>query len=92
MLNRFKNDTDGNVAMMFAGTALTLILGIGAAIDFGSASNRKQDLQDMIDAATLAAAKANSIDQSELQTVVDTVVREHNDCLLYTSPSPRDRG
>lgn len=79
MLNRFKNDTDGNVAMMFAGTALTLILGIGAAIDFGSASNRKQDLQDMIDAATLAAAKANSIDQSELQTVVDTVVREHNE-------------
>ena len=79
MLNRFKKNTDGNVAMMFAGTALMLVLGIGAAIDFGSASNRKQDLQDMIDAATLAAAKANSVDIAQLQEVVSTIVAEHNE-------------
>jgi len=79
MFNTFKKNTDGNVAMMFAGTALTLILGIGAAIDFGSASNRKQDLQDMIDAATLAAAQANTVKIADLQAVVDSVVSQHNE-------------
>jgi len=79
MLNRFKKNTDGNVAMMFSVTILTLILGIGAAVDFGSASNRKQDLQDMIDAATLAAAKSNSVDLAELQAVVNSVVSKHNE-------------
>ena len=79
MFKQFKKNTDGNVAMMFAGTALTLMIGIGAAVDFGSASNRQQDLQGMIDAATLAAARANSVELADLQTVVDSVVSEHNE-------------
>ena len=79
MFKQFKKNTDGNVAMMFAGTALTLMIGIGAAVDFGSASNRKQDLQGMIDAATLAAARANSVELADLQVVVDSVVSEHNE-------------
>jgi len=79
MFKQFKKNTDGNVAMMFSVTVLTLVLGIGAAVDFSSASSRKQDLQDMIDAATLAAARANSVEVAELQQVVDIVVREHNE-------------
>ncbi len=79
MLKKFKNNTDGNVAMMFAGTSLALILGIGAALDFSSASSLKQELQDMIDAATLAAAKTNSVSEADLQAIVDSVVSEHND-------------
>ena len=34
--------------------------------------------------------KQDVIIQIELE--VDTSAVEHNDCLLYTSPSPRDRG
>jgi Flp pilus assembly protein TadG len=78
MFKRFRRNTDGNVAMMFSGAALTLIIGIGAAVDFGSASSRKQNLQDMIDAATLAAAKSNSIDVNKLQVIADSVVARHN--------------
>ena len=79
MFKRFRKNTDGNVAMMFSVTALTLVIGIGAAVDYGSASSRQQDLQDMVDAATLAAAKSNSTDQSELEAVVAEVIAQHND-------------
>ncbi len=79
MFNKFKKNTDGNVAMMFSVTALTLIIGIGAAVDFGSASSRNQDLQDMVDAATLAAAKSNSLELSELEAIAQSVVSQHNE-------------
>ena len=75
----FKEDTGGNVAMMFSVTALTLIVGIGAAVDYGSASSRQQSPQDMVDAATLAAAKSNSTDQSELEAIAAKVVAQHNE-------------
>ena len=79
MFKTFKKNTNGNVGMMFAGTSLALIIGLGAAVDFSSASSRKQDLQDMIDAATLAAAKANSLELADLQAIANTVVAEHNE-------------
>lgn len=78
MFNHLKKNTDGNVAMMFAVTAAMLIVGIGAAVDFGSASSRQQNLQDMVDAATLAAAKSNSTDIAELEAIATNVVKLHN--------------
>ena len=58
MLNykNFKKDTGGNVAMMFAVSTLTLLIAIGAAIDYTNISRARSALQSQVDAAVLAAA------------------------------------
>ncbi len=78
MLKSFLRDTGGNVAMMFSVSVVSILAAIGVAIDYGSASAQKQSLQDIIDAATLAAAKSNTTDQSELDNIVAKVVAENN--------------
>lgn len=77
MLKTFKQSTDGNVATMFAVSAFTLIIGIGAAVDYSGVTSERQNLQDVIDAATLAAGQANTKDLQELQLIVDQVIASH---------------
>ena len=52
----FKKDTNGNVAMMFAGGVLMLLISIGAAVDYSNISRQSSALQSQVDAAVLAAA------------------------------------
>ena len=59
-LGRFKAARDGNVALIFALTALPIIGMVGGAIDFSIAASNKTALQDALDSAALAGAKAAS--------------------------------
>ena len=58
----YKNDTRGNVAVMFAICAFLLIGLLAAAIDLSNGFSAKQRLQDTTDAIALLAAKDKSLD------------------------------
>ena len=78
VLKTFKADTRGNVATMFAVTISMLLLLGGAAVDYSGLSSKEQSLQDAVDAATLAAAKANTADESQLKIIVKKFLNEKN--------------
>lgn len=78
MFRAYRKNTDGNVAMMFSVSIFGILVAVGAAMDFSQASRHKQNLQDIIDAATLAAAKAKTEDRSELEQIAADVVEQHN--------------
>lgn len=69
ILQRFTRSQKGNVAMM-AGVALPVLLMISAgAIDLHNAAKVQSELQDALDAATLAAARSSSVVPSEIQAI-----------------------
>lgn len=76
--NNFRRNEDGNVAMMFSVCLIGVLVSIGAAIDFSGAAKEQQSLQGIIDAATLAAAKANTTDLIELEEIVAKIAAENN--------------
>lgn len=74
IINKFKKNTSGNFAMMFALALLPLMMGVGAAVDYSSVSNDRTKVQNSMDAAVLAASKEmNSLSNGELKKRV----REH---------------
>ncbi len=79
--NKFKRETGGNVAIMFALTISTIVIAVGAAVDYSGISSQKQDLQDAIDGATLAAARANITNEAKLKKIVEEFVEQ-------SDPSP----
>ena len=56
-LKKYKEDTSGNVAVMFSAAVFAVLIGVGVAVDTGLAAKTKLSLQDTADAAVLAAAK-----------------------------------
>ncbi|MCB1504516.1 MAG: hypothetical protein KDJ47_06025 [Hyphomicrobiaceae bacterium] len=60
-LGRFHKDQQGTVAVMFGLLAIPMVLFVGLAVDYSRALSADRDLQEAVDAATLAAAiyKAN---------------------------------
>ena len=69
LLQRFVRSQRGNVAMM-AGIALPVLLMISAgAIDLHHIAKVRSELQDALDAATLAAARSNSTTAADVQNV-----------------------
>ena len=71
----YQGNKQGNIAIMFAVSLLVLIIGAGAAVDFGMAQRTETKLQNTADAAVLAAAKTGKNDQAYLQTVADKFVK-----------------
>ena len=65
--------------MMAVGLGVLGVL-VGAAVDTARLTSHDQKLQNALDASTLYVASLGM--ESE----------EDYSCLLYTSPSPRDRG
>lgn len=53
---RFKRDAGGAVALIFALALIPVLVLVGAAVDYARAAKAKTQLQDALDAATLAAA------------------------------------
>lgn len=78
MVKAFLKSQSGNMGIMMAVSASVLIMGVGAAIDVTGTSNSRQSLQDMVDNATLAAAKSKSKKRKELKLIVDKVIAQHN--------------
>ncbi len=85
MFTKFKRNTRGNVAIMFSLVLSTVLVGIGAAIDYSGLINQKESLQDTIDAATLAAASSKSTDLAVLQEIVDSFIQNTNTEALTTT-------
>ncbi len=60
LMNRFRRDQRGNLAVIFAVAAVPLISAIGCAIDYSEATRIKAKLQSAADAAAVAAISQNS--------------------------------
>jgi Flp pilus assembly protein TadG len=70
----FRADRRGNVAMIFAVTAVPLLLAVGAAVDYSSAGNLHSQLQADTDAATLAACKSPLVAESDLKALAQKML------------------
>ena len=60
LMNRFRKDRRGNVAVIFAIALVPLISAIGLAIDYSEATRIKAKMQSAADAAAVAAISAQS--------------------------------
>jgi Flp pilus assembly protein TadG len=60
LLNRFKADTSGNIAVILVVASLPVTAAIGCAVDYSFASRVKSKLQSAADAASVAAIAKNS--------------------------------
>ena len=60
LLNRFRRDQRGNIAVIFAIACIPLISAVGCAIDYSEATRMKAKLQSAADAAAVASISAQS--------------------------------
>src|SRR5206468_3420102 len=60
LLNRFKTDSRGNIAVILAIAVLPIVGAIGCAVDYSLASRIRSKLQSAADAASVAAIARNS--------------------------------
>ncbi|HXG78116.1 MAG TPA: pilus assembly protein TadG-related protein [Methyloceanibacter sp.] len=67
-LRKFAREGGGNVALLFGFALIPLVLGVGAAIDYGRALIVRERLQDAIDSAGLAAGSWVGLSPAEMQT------------------------
>lgn len=74
----WRRNSSGNVAIMTSISALMLVVGVGAAVDYTKASARENDIQNLADMAVLAAASAKDKEPAELQSMVESLIAEHN--------------
>lgn len=86
LLQRFTRSQRGNVAMI-AGIALPVLLMISAgAIDLHNAAKVKSELQDALDAATLAAARSNGTTNAEVQKIGMASLKANMPNYFLTNP------
>jgi Flp pilus assembly protein TadG len=64
----FLNDARGNVAILFGAAAIPLVIGIGAAVDYGRALLMRERMQVALDAATLAIGSWPGLSTADMQT------------------------
>lgn len=67
-LRSFAQDTKGNVAILFGVALIPILLGVGAAVDYGRALVVRERMADAADAAALAIGSWPGLTQDELKT------------------------
>ncbi len=70
-ISRFWNSQRGDTAIMFAISAIPVMLAAGAAIDYASYSNAKTHLQAALDTAAIAGAAASGKSDSERASIAE---------------------
>jgi Flp pilus assembly protein TadG len=70
-LARFRDDESGNVAMMFGAALVTLLLGVGAAVDVGRWLHARSQTVAAIDAAVLAGGRALQVNSKNKSAAVE---------------------
>jgi len=70
MFKKYLLNTSGNFSIMFAVGAAVLLLGVGAAIDISGATSQRTHLQDLTDAAVLAAVTSGEEKPGQLKKIV----------------------
>ena len=78
MFQKYLKNTSGNVAVIFAVSLLTLLVGVGAAMDLSSISAKKSNYQGLADAAVLAAARSGETTQAALELIAIDAVNGNN--------------
>ena len=68
LVKRFGTNQKGNVAIMFALSAVPMFLAAGACIDYARYSSNETKLQSALDSAALSAASAR-----DLSNLADTI-------------------
>ena len=67
-LRGFAHDAKGNVAILFGIALIPILLGVGAAVDYGRALIVRDRMADAADAAALAIGSWPGLTESELKT------------------------
>jgi Flp pilus assembly protein TadG len=67
VVRRFSRDASGSVAILFAIGLIPILLGIGAAIDYGRALIVRERMADAADAAALAIGSWQGLSQQDLK-------------------------
>lgn len=83
LLSRFRNSSDGNIAIIFAVVLVPIIGFIGAAVDYSRANAARSSMQIALDSAALMVAKddaAGGMTSAQLSTAATAYFKA-----LYTS-------
>jgi Flp pilus assembly protein TadG len=75
LVRRFSASTRGNVAMIFALTLPILVMITMGGVDINRASTVRVNLQDALDAATIAAARSVAVTDADLTTLGTRALR-----------------
>jgi hypothetical protein len=68
-LKSFNSDQSGNVGMIFGGTLMAMVVGVGGAVDYGRWLNARNQTQNAMDAASLAAGRVLQIGGTPIQAI-----------------------
>jgi Flp pilus assembly protein TadG len=60
LLNRFRGDKSGNIAVIFAVASLPIMSAVGCAVDYSRATQLRSKLQSAIDAASVGSVSKNA--------------------------------
>src|SRR5690349_9858843 len=60
LLNRFRNDRSGNIAVIFVLASLPIMTAVGCAVDYSRANQLRTKLQAAIDAASVGSVAKSS--------------------------------
>ena len=74
MIADYLKNTKGNFSITFAFMATVLLMGVAVAVDISSAVGQRSKLQDLADAAVLAAASSGEQEEDELQLIAEDSV------------------
>ena len=74
----YKNSEDGNFSMMAVFTTMTLIMGIGVALDTAGLTKQSRGLQDSLDGAVIAAAASGETQHQKLKETVQQTIDQNN--------------
>jgi len=64
------SDRRGNVAVIFAGAAIPLLVGLGVAVDYGRAVVTRSRLADAVDSAVLAIGSQPAMSDADAKTAI----------------------
>lgn len=75
---QFLGDRRGNVAIIFSLASVPMLVSIGAAVDYGSASDARAEMQAALDAATMQTARAyaDGMPQSSLKAYANASFKQ----------------
>ena len=78
MLKKYLFNTSGNFSIMFAVTSTMLVLGVAAAIDIAGLASQKNTLQNLSDAAVLAAVSSGEDNPAILKKIAAESLNANN--------------
>src|SRR5690349_10271694 len=87
LIRNFRDNNNGNIAIIFGIAAIPLVCFVGAAVDYTRANKARSAMQSALDSAALMLAKdlsSNTISASEINAKAQTYFKA-----LYTSKEAR---